>query len=218
MNIGNDFKKYTSSMGISESKLFKNIRNMSSFALSELDHLTPIDIYTKLLSDKIIFLNGEIDDYSCEIVKAQLLYLESLDSKCDINLYINSPGGSVYDGLGLLDTMDYVKNDVCTINTGLAASMAAIILCSGAPGKRKALRRSRTMIHQPLSYGGFSQASDMEINTRETLNLKKELNIIISETTNTPYEKVHIDVDRDYWMTAIDAKNYGMIDEILIRK
>lgn len=218
MNLGSDFKKFTSSIGINDAKFKHHLRNMSQYALSEKDMLTPIDIYSKLLSDKIIFLNTEIDEYSCELVKAQLLYLEGIDNKCDINLYLNSPGGSVYCGLGLIDTMEYIGNDIVTVNTGLAASMAAVILCSGTPGKRKALKRSRTMVHQPLGYGDFQQASDMEINTKEMLSVKRELNEIISEKTGNPYDKVHLDVDRDYWMTAQEAKTYGMIDEILIKR
>jgi ATP-dependent Clp protease protease subunit len=144
--------------------------------------------------------------------------LESIDSEEDITLYINSPGGSVYDGLGLLDIMEYIKPEIGTINTGLAASMAAIILSSGAKGKRKALKRSRTMIHQPLGFGGWSQASDMEIEAREINELKKQLYEIISENTGQVYDKVHKDGDRDYWMSAHDAKKYGMIDEILTKR
>jgi ATP-dependent Clp protease protease subunit len=176
-----------------------------------------VDIFSKLLEDRIIFLSTEIDDYVCNIIKAQLMYLESLNDD-DIEIYIDSPGGSVYSGLGLLDVMDYVTPDIVTINTGLAASMAAVVLCSGTKGKRKSLKRSRTMIHQPLGYGGYAQASDMEIEAKEINSLKKELYEIISDRTGQTYDKVHKDSDRDYWMTAQDAKKYGMIDEIILKR
>jgi ATP-dependent Clp protease protease subunit len=173
----------------------------------------------KLLNKRIIILCGEIDDYQCELIKANLLYLESIDDKSDIKLYINSGGGSVYAGLGLIDVMDYIKPEIATINTGLAASMAAVILCSGTKGKRRALKRSRTMIHQPLGYGGWmQQASDMEIEAKEINSLKKELYEIISEKTGQTYDRVHKDGDRDYWMSAADAKKYGMIDDIITKR
>lgn len=174
----------------------------------------PIDIFSKLLDERIIFLSDEIDSDICSIIKAQLLYLES-ESNDDIKIYIDSPGGSIYSGLGLLDVMEYIKPDIVTINTGLAASMASVILCSGTKGKRKALKRSRTMIHQPLGFSGWQQASDIEIEAKEINSLKKELYEIISEKTNQLYDRVSKDGDRDYWMTAIDAKKYGMIDEII---
>lgn len=156
-----------------------------------------------------------MDSDVCNIIKAQLLYLDQIDPGEDIKIYIDSPGGSVYSGLGLLDTMDYISSDIVTINTGLAASMAALVLCSGTKGKRKALKRSRTMIHQPLGYTGFAQASDIEIDAREINSLKKELYEIISERTGQKYDRVNKDGDRDYWMSADDAKKYGMIDEII---
>ena len=175
-----------------------------------------LDIYTKLLNDRIVFLNDEIDNYTSELIKNQLLYLEQIDHKKDIKMYINSPGGSVYDGLGILDTMEYIRPDIITINTGLAASMAAVILCAGAKGKRKSLKRSRTMIHQPMSYSyGSSQASDMEIDVREINSLKRELYEIVSENTGQAYDKVEKDSDRDYWMTAAECLKYGIIDEII---
>ena len=178
----------------------------------------PVDVFSKLLDDRIIFLADEIDSDVCNIIKAQLLYLESVNND-DIKIYIDSPGGSVYSGLGLLDVMDFVKPDIVTINTGLAASMGAVILCSGTKGKRKALKRSRTMIHQPLGYGGWvQQASDMEIEAKEINSLKKELYEIISDRTNQSYDRVYKDGDRDYWMTAQDAKKYGMIDEIITHR
>lgn len=175
-----------------------------------------VDIFSKLISNRIIFLSTEMESDICNIIKAQLLYLEQLDDQKDIKIYIDSPGGSVYSGLGLLDTMEYIKPEIITINTGLAASMAAVLLCCGADGKRKALRRSRTMIHQPLAgFGGYLQASDLEIDAKEINSLKKELHTIISNRTGKSYDKVEKDSDRDYWMTAEEALNYGMIDEII---
>lgn len=176
-----------------------------------------VDIFSKLLEDRIIFLSTDVDDYVCNIIKAQLLYLE-MESDKDIKIYIDSGGGSVYSGLGLLDVMDFVKPDIITVNTGLAASMAAVILCSGTKGKRKALRRSRTMIHQPLGYTGYAQATDMEIEAKEINSLKKELYEIISDNTGQVYDKVYKDSERDYWMTAAEAKKYGMIDEIIQKR
>jgi len=176
-----------------------------------------VDIFSKLLDDRIIFLSTDVDDYVCNIIKAQLLYLET-ESDEDIKLYIDSGGGSVYSGLGLLDVMDFIKPDIITVNTGLAASMAAVILCSGTKGKRKALKRSRTMIHQPLGYTGYAQATDMEIEAKEINSLKKELYEIISDSTNQAYDKVYKDSERDYWMTAAEAKKYGMIDEIIQKR
>jgi ATP-dependent Clp protease protease subunit len=176
------------------------------------------NVFDKLLEDRIIFLSGEIDLEITELIKANMFYLESI-SDDDIKLYINSEGGCVYSGFGLLDVMDYITPDVSTINTGLAASMAAVILCSGTKGKRKALKRSRTMIHQPSRYGGwFQQASDVEIDAKEINFLKKELYEIISEKTGQNFDKVNKDGDRDYWMSASDAKKYGMVDEIIIKR
>ncbi len=178
----------------------------------------PIDVYQKLLDDRIIFLSDEIESDLCNLIKAQLLYLD-LESNDKISIYIDSPGGSVYTGLGLLDVMDFIKSPISTVNTGLAASMAAVILCSGTKGERKALKRSRTMIHQPLTYGSWmQQASDVEIEAKEMNTLKKELYEIISDRTGQAYDKVYKDGDRDYWMSAQDAKKYGMIDEIVKKK
>lgn len=216
----NDFRKYAiqSIGGTKFDDYFRklNKKNMTTH-LIESNGLS-VDIFSKLLDDRIIFLSDEIDSDICNIIKAQLLYLES-ESNEDIKIYIDSPGGSVYSGLGLLDVMDFVTPDIVTINTGLAASMGAVILCSGAKGKRKALKRSRTMIHQPLGYGGWmQQASDMEIEAKEINSLKKELYEIISERTGQPYDRVSKDGDRDYWMNAVDAKKYGMIDDIVIKR
>jgi ATP-dependent Clp protease protease subunit len=216
----NDFRKYAieSVSGTKVDDYFKklNKKNMTTH-LIESNGLS-VDIFSKLLDDRIIFLSDEIDSDVCNIIKAQLLYLES-ESDDDIKIYIDSPGGSVYSGLGLLDVMDYVTPDIITINTGLAASMGAVILCSGTKGKRKALKRSRTMIHQPLGYGGYvQQASDMEIEAKEINSLKKELYEIISDRSGQSFDRVSKDSDRDYWMTAFDAKKYGMIDEIVTKR
>lgn len=215
-----DLKKFLLSQSISSTlqtdyfnKISKN-SNLTSFDSSGL----PLDIFSKLLDERIIFLSTEVDSDVCNIIKAQMMYLDSISSD-DISIYIDSPGGSVYSGLGLLDVMDFVNCDISTVNTGLAASMAAVILCSGKKGKRKALKRSRTMIHQPLGYGGWvQQASDMEIEAKEINSLKKELYEIISDRTSQSYERVYKDGDRDYWMTAQDAKKYGMIDEIITHR
>jgi ATP-dependent Clp protease protease subunit len=208
-----DYQKYLNSR-LPETFLKKKIQNNSSFIV-ENDKGQITDIYSKLLNDRIVFLNDEIDTYTSELVKSQLLYLEQVDHKKDIKMYINSPGGSVYDGLGILDTMDFIKPKISTINTGLAASMAAIILCAGSKGKRKALKRSRTMIHQPIGYTGYAQASDIEIDAKEINSLKKELYEILSENTGQNYTKVSQDADRDYWMNAGESMKYGIIDEII---
>lgn len=216
----NDLEKFLKSKNISsalQSTYFKHVSKNLSYSSLETGGL-PIDIFSKLLDERIIFLSTEIDSDVCNIIKAQLLYLDS-DSNEDISIYIDSPGGSVYSGLGLLDVMDFVKSDISTVNTGLAASMAAVILCSGKKGKRKSLKRSRTMIHQPLGYGGWiQQASDMEIEAKEINSLKKELYEIISEKTGQNYDRVYKDGDRDYWMTSVEARKYGMIDDIITKR
>lgn len=173
-----------------------------------------MDVFSRLMMDRIIFLGVPISDDVANIIQAQLLFLDSTDSKADIQLYINSPGGSVYAGLGIYDTMQLVSSDVATICTGLAASMASVLLTAGAKGKRSALPHSRVMIHQPIG-GAEGQASDIEITAREILKLKKELYEIISAHTGKGIDKIEKDADRDYWMTAKEAKRYGMIDEIL---
>ncbi|MCG8575103.1 MAG: ATP-dependent Clp protease proteolytic subunit [Flavobacteriales bacterium] len=176
-----------------------------------------IDVFSRLIMDRIIFLGMQVDDNIANIITAQLLFLESVDATRDITMYINSPGGSVYAGLGMYDTMHFVKPDVGTICTGLAASMGAVLLAGGAAGKRSALRHSRIMIHQPMS-GMQGQASDMEISLKQTLEVKKDLYNILSEHSGQTYEKIEKDSDRDYWMRAAEAKEYGLIDEVLIRK
>ena len=175
-----------------------------------------MDVFSRLMMDRIIFLGTGINDQIANIVQAQLLFLESTDASKDIQIYINSPGGGVYAGLGIYDTMQFIKPDVATICTGMAASMGAVLLCAGAPGKRSGLTHSRVMIHQPLG-GAQGQASDIEITAREILTLKKELYEIISKHSGQKYDKVYEDSDRDYWMKADKAQEYGMIDEILTR-
>ena len=180
-------------------------------------NVTQMDVFSRLMMDRIIFLGTEVNDYTANTLQAQLLYLDSADPGKDISIYINSPGGSVYAGLGIYDTMQFVNCDVQTICTGMAASMAAVLLVSGKEGKRSALPHSRVMIHQPL--GGVSgQASDIEIEAREIQKLKKELYQIISDHSHTDFDKVWADSDRNYWMTAEEAKAYGMIDNVLQRK
>lgn len=176
-----------------------------------------MDIFSRLMMDRIIFLGTQIDDYVSNIIQGQLLFLESIDPEKDIQIYINSPGGSVYAGLGIYDTMQLIQPKVATICTGISASMAAVLLCAGEKGKRSILKHARVMIHQPL--GGVSgQASDIEITANEIKKLKEELYQIISDHTGKKYEKVEKDSDRDYWMRAQEAKDYGMIDEILVKK
>jgi ATP-dependent Clp protease protease subunit len=180
-------------------------------------NVAQMDVFSRLMMDRIIFLGTAIDDYVANIIQAQLLFLESVDNSKDISIYINSPGGGVYAGLGIYDTMQFIKPEVATICTGMAASMGAVLMCAGEKGKRSALPHSRIMIHQPLG-GAQGQASDIEITAREILKLKDELYQIISKHSGQPMDKVHADSDRDYWMKAEEAKEYGMIDEILIRK
>ena len=180
-------------------------------------NVTQMDVFSRLMMDRIIFLGTPIDDYTANTLQAQLLYLDSADPGKDISIYLNSPGGSVSAGLGIYDTMQFVTSDVATICTGMAASMAAVLLVAGKEGKRSALPHSRVMIHQPL--GGVSgQASDIEIEAREIQKLKKELYQIIADHSHTPYDKVWADSDRNYWMTAEEAKAYGMVDAVLTRK
>lgn len=180
-------------------------------------NIATMDVFSRLMMDRIIFLGTEIDDYTANTLQAQLLYLDSADSGKDISIYINSPGGSVTAGLGIYDTMQFISSDVATICTGMAASMAAVLLVAGQEGKRSALTHSRVMIHQPLG-GVQGQASDIEIEAKEIIKFKKELFTIIANHSHTPYEKVYRDSDRNYWMDAEQAKEYGMIDTVLVRK
>jgi ATP-dependent Clp protease protease subunit len=179
-------------------------------------NVAQMDVFSRLMMDRIIFLGTEINDYTANVIQAQLLYLDSADPGKDISIYLNSPGGVVSAGLGIYDTMQYIQSDVSTICTGMAASMASVLLVAGTEGKRFALPHSRVMIHQPMG-GAQGQASDMEITVNEIKKLKRELYNIISNHAHQPYEKIEADSDRDYWMTAAEAKEYGMIDSVLIR-
>ena len=179
-------------------------------------NIATMDVFSRLMMDRIIFLGVPIDDYVANIIQAQLLFLESADAKKDIQIYLNTPGGSVYAGMGIYDTMQYIRPDVATICTGIAASMGAVLLCAGTPKKRTALKHSRILIHQPMG-GAQGQASDIEITAREILKLRGELYQIIADHTGQPFEKIEKDSDRDYWMTAGEAKEYGMIDEVLVK-
>ena len=178
-------------------------------------NVAQMDVFSRLMMDRIIFLGTEVNDYTANVIQAQLLYLDSAEPGKDVSIYINSPGGSVYAGLGIYDTMQYISSDVTTICTGMAASMAAVLLVSGEKGKRFALKHSRVMIHQPMG-GAQGQASDIEITAREIQKLKKELYHIIADHSGQPFEKVERDSDRDYWMTSEEALEYGMIDRILV--
>ena len=180
-------------------------------------NVTQMDVFSRLMMDRIIFLGTPIDDYTANVIQAQLLYLDSADPGKDISIYINSPGGSVYAGLGIYDTMQFIGSDISTICTGMAASMAAVLLVAGEQGKRFALKHSRVMIHQPMG-GAQGQASDIEITAREIQKLKKELYTIMADHSGNTYEKVWNDSDRDYWMTAQEACEYGMIDRVLLRE
>ena len=221
MDYGKEFQKYaTKHMGISSlttERFVSSVQDMTRTVIEERPvNFREIDVFSRLMADRIIFLGTAIDDYIANIVQAQLLFLESMDQRRDIQMYINCPGGSVYAGLGIYDTMQYIGPDVATICTGMAASMGAVLLCAGAKGKRTALRHSRVMIHQPMG-GAQGQESDIEITAREIKKLKTELYEIIAAHSGQPIEKVEKDSDRDYWMRADEAKEYGMIDEVLIK-
>lgn len=195
-----------------------NFTNMTRSVIEERPtRFAEIDVFSRLIMDRIIFLGTDVNDNVANIITAQLLFLESVDAKKDILMYVNSPGGSVYAGLGIYDTMQYVGPDVATICTGLAASMGAVLLCGGAAGKRSALPHSRVMIHQPLG-GAQGQASDIEITVREIVKLKNELYEILGNHSGKDVKQIEIDSDRDYWMIASEAKAYGLIDEVLERK
>ena len=217
-----EFRKYAvKHQGISSSTVdsFTSMMNnyISPTIIEERQmNVASMDVFSRLMMDRIIFLGVPINDYVANIIQAQLLFLESVDAKKDIQIYLNSPGGGVYAGLGIYDTMQYIAPDVATICTGMAARMGAVLLCAGAEGKRTALKHSRVMIHQPLG-GAQGQASDIEITAREIQKLKKELYTIISDHSGKSYDEVWKDGDRDYWMTSSEAKDYGMIDEVLIR-
>ncbi|MFK8043958.1 MAG: ATP-dependent Clp endopeptidase proteolytic subunit ClpP [Crocinitomicaceae bacterium] len=215
----NEFNKYaTKHHGISSMHLQNYIESsLTPYIIEERQlNVAQMDVFSRLMMDRIIFLGTGINDQVANIITAQLLFLESVDSKKDIQIYLNSPGGGVYAGLGIYDTMQYIQPDVATICTGMAASMGAVLLCAGAKGKRSALPHSRVMIHQPLG-GAQGQASDIEITAREIAKLKKELYEIISSHSGQDYDKVWADSDRDYWMIAEEAKKYGMVDEVLAK-
>lgn len=219
----NDFKKYaTKHLGLNSLGLEKYMDITSSYISPTIIeerqlNVAQMDVFSRLMMDRIIFLGTAIDDYTANVIQAQLLYLDSADSGKDISIYINSPGGSVYAGYGIYDTMQFIGSDVSTICTGIAASMAAVLLVAGQKDKRFALKHSRVMIHQPLG-GAQGQASDIEITAREIAKVKQELYKIISDHSGKPIEEVAKDADRDFWMTSSEAKEYGMIDEILVRK
>ncbi len=223
MDYGKEFKNYaTRHQGINSMYYDQIISsmyptNMTPNIIEERQmNIAVFDVFSRLMMDRIIFLGTGINDQVANIVQAQLLFLESTDASKDISIYINSPGGSVYAGLGIYDTMQFIKPDVATICTGIAASMGAVLLCAGQAGKRSGLTHSRVMIHQPMG-GAQGQASDIEITAKEILKLKEELYTVIANHSGQTYDKVYDDSDRDYWMKAEQAKEYGMIDEILVR-
>lgn len=222
MSQSNEFRKYAvHHLGMSGTTIdgyAQRIDNMTQYVIEERPgNFRAIDVFTRLISDRIIFLGMGIDDQVANLITAQLLFLESADPKKDIIMYINSPGGSVYAGLGIYDTMQYVNPNVATICTGLAASMGAVLLAAGAAKKRSGLPHSRIMIHQPMS-GMQGQASDMEISLKQTIEVKKDLYNILSQHSGQTYEKIEKDSDRDFWMRSAEAKAYGLIDEVLERK
>jgi ATP-dependent Clp protease protease subunit len=221
MNIGKEFEKYAvKHKGISSNTLHgyinHNITSLTPNIIEERPmNVAVMDVYSRLMMDRIIFLGYPVNDEVANIIIAQLLFLESTDRTRDIQLYINSPGGGVYAGLGLYDTMQFVTPDIATICTGMAASMSAVLMCAGAPGKRSALKHARIMMHQP-SAGAAGQASDVEITVNEVRKIKQELYQILSNHTGQTVEKISKDSNRDYWMTAEEAKEYGLVDEVLI--
>ncbi len=223
----NDFLKYAVSRGLNsmhvenvmhDAQMSSGYGYINPSILEERQmNVTQMDVFSRLMMDRIIFLGTEVNDYTANVVQAQLLYLDSADPDKDISIYLNSPGGSVYAGLGIYDTMQFVHSEVSTICTGLAASMAAVLLVAGQKGKRAALPHSRIMIHQPMG-GAQGQASDIEITAREILKLKQELYQIIADHSGNTLEKIQKDSDRDYWMTAQEAAQYGMIDKVYNKK
>ncbi|MGE0635953.1 MAG: ATP-dependent Clp endopeptidase proteolytic subunit ClpP [Bacteroidia bacterium] len=215
----NEFRKYAiKHRGISSLYYDDYAKAMTPYIIEERQlNVAQMDVFSRLMMDRIIFLGTGIDDQIANIIQAQLLFLESTDPKKDIQIYLNSPGGSVYAGLGIYDTMQYIAPDVATICTGMAASMGAVLMCAGTKGKRTALKHARVMIHQPMG-GAQGQASDIEITAREIQKLKKELYEIIAKHSGQDFAKVEADSDRDYWMIAEEAKAYGMLDEVLVRK
>ena len=225
----NDFLKYATAQGLNSMHVEKVLSQSANTVLASGGYISPtileerqlnvtqMDVFSRLMMDRVIFLGTEVNDYTANVIQAQLLYLDSVDSERDINLYLNTPGGSVYAGLGIYDTMQFVKARVSTICTGLAASMGAVLLVAGEQGMRAGLPHSRIMIHQPL--GGIQgQASDIEITAKEILKLKEELYQIISDKSGKSMEQIRKDADRDHWMTAAEALEYGMIDKVYSKK
>lgn len=218
----NEFKEYAvKHYGLTsihlDTYMQRSVTNLTPYIIEERPmNVAQLDVFSRLMMDRIIFLGDPINDYVASVIQAQMLFLESTDSKRDIQIYVNSPGGSVYSGLGIYDTMQYIYPDVAMICTGIAASMAAVLLCAGTKGKRTALKHARIMIHQPMG-GAEGQASDIEIVAREIGKTKKELYEIIAEHSGQSVDRVEKDADRDYWMMANEAKDYGMIDEVLLR-
>ena len=218
----NDFLKFAVDKGMNSMHVEKTMNASASYIspsiLEERQlNVTQMDVFSRLMMDRIIFLGTEVNDYTANVIQAQLLYLDSVDSERDINIYLNTPGGSVYAGLGIYDTMQFIGSKVATICTGMAASMGAVLLVAGEKGMRAALPHSRVMIHQPL--GGIQgQASDIEITAREIIKLKDELYQIISDHSGQTMDKIRQDADRDYWMTAKEALEYGMIDKVYSRE
>jgi ATP-dependent Clp protease protease subunit len=219
MNYGQEFKKYAlKDRGISSLSMHQFESSLTPYIIEERSlNIAQMDVFSRLMMERIIFLGTPINDQIANIVQAQMLFLQNVDAKKDITVYINSPGGGVYAGLGIYDTMQIIQPDVAMICTGMAASMAAVLLCAGTHGKRSALKHSRVMIHQPLG-GAEGQASDIEITAREIAKIKKELYEIIALHSGKDYDTVWKDSDRDYWMIADEAKAYGMIDEVLTKK
>ena len=227
--MNNDFLKFAAAQGLNSMHVEKVLSQSANTVLASGGYISPtileerqlnvtqMDVFSRLMMDRVIFLGTEVNDYTANVIQAQLLYLDSVDSERDINLYLNTPGGSVYAGLGIYDTMQFVKAKVATICTGLAASMGAVLLVAGEKGMRAALHHSRVMIHQPL--GGIQgQASDIEITAKEILKLKDELYQIISDKSGKSMDRIRQDADRDHWMTASEALEYGMIDKVYTRK
>ena len=219
MDYSKEFQKYaTKHHGVSSTYFEKIVSSMTPYIIEERQlNVAQMDVFSRLMMDRIMFLGTAINDSVANVIQAQLLFLQSTDSSRDIQMYINSPGGSVYAGLGIYDTMQYIKPDVATICTGCAASMAAVLLCAGKKGKRSALKHSRVMIHQP-SGGMQGQSTDMEITLKQMQELRKDLYNILSEHTGKSYSQIEKDSDRDKWMRSEEAKEYGIIDEVLTRK
>ncbi|MFM7497153.1 MAG: ATP-dependent Clp endopeptidase proteolytic subunit ClpP [Bacteroidota bacterium] len=222
MNFTNEFESFaTKHLGMHskavEGGLHRQLQGFTPYIIEERPmNIASMDVFSRLMMDRIIFMGVGVSNEVANIIQAQLLFLDSVDSSRDIQIYINSPGGSVYAGLGIYDTMQFISADVATICTGMAASMAAVLLCAGAPGKRTALKHARVMIHQPMS-GMQGQVTEMEIALKETLKVRDELYQILADHSGQPFDKISKDSDRDYWMSATEAKEYGMIDDVLVK-